>query len=606
MLILGIGDSHDAHACIVRDGELVAVIAEERLSRLKSDGRYPRRAIEAVLHVAGVDASEIDVVAFASKSDWIWQTLYNRQARFSIANWIDEMDTYWRPRLLEGKNMDPLFLFDHFRHIDGPDLNNNPYLPMIDLIRGRPMEEWGAIGDAIRRETIRAHLGILGEKVRFFRHEDCHKSYGYHSSPFVGERSLVFTLEGGGDDSSATLSIAEKGGAIREIWKSNRVHLGRAYCFTTLLLGMNPAQHEYKVMGLAPYGTEYHGRRSLEFFRTINRVEGSQIVNDEKVPDLYFTVGHALRSERFDGIAWGLQVWLEETISQWVANACREFGSDSVILSGGVAQNIKVCKVLTELPEVRQFWAGPISGDGSLCIGAAWLASRALAPQVPIKGLPGVYLGTAHGPKAVDAAVEALKLRDRFQIIDKPSTAAVAGWLDQGRIVARFSGRMEFGQRALGNRSILADPRRWDSVERVNRQIKYRDFWMPFTPSMTERQAKKMIENPKGADWSYMTIAFDLKKEFRTAIPAAIHPADKTVRPQALKRDVNLGYYDLIEAFGNCTGLEVLMNTSFNLHGDAIVESPEQAIHTFLKSEIDVLLFDEVAVSRVNLDEKVA
>jgi carbamoyltransferase len=157
---------------------------------------------------------------------------------------------------------------------------------------------------------------------------------------------------------------------------------------------------------------------------------------------------------------------------------------------------------------------------------------------------------------------------------------------------------MEFGQRALGARSILADPRRWESVERVNNKIKYRDFWMPFTPSMTIEQSEKMIVNPKGVFSPYMTMAFDLKPEWVGRIPAATHPADKTVRPQMLRRQNNDRYYDLIRAFGALSGIECLMNTSFNLHGDAIVESPDDAIRTFLSSELDILLFDEVAIRR--------
>ena len=599
MIILGIHEGHEAHACIVRNGILVAAIAEERLSKIKTDSRYPRRAIDAVLRIAGVSPREIDAVAFASKSNWLWQTLYNKHAKFSVRDWIEECDFYWKPVLLEGKKVSPFDIFDRFRHHAGSDLETNPYYPMLAQARGAPESEWGRLGDAIRQQTVREHLGLGKDKILTFRHEDCHKAYGFYSSPRERAPALMLTIEGGGDDSSATVSTMTADGSITEHWRSNSVHAGRLYAYVTLILGMKPGQHEFKVMGLAPYGTEYHGRRSLEIFNRINRVSGIEILNDKAFPDLYFSIRDALEGERFDGIAWGLQRWIEELLSTWVENTTRHFGLRNVILSGGVAQNIKAVKALAELDSVDHIWAGPISGDGSIGVGAAWLASRKLAPQIAIAGLDSIYLGTEHHSRTISDAVAANQLAGRFNLVERPSGAAAASWLDAGHVVARFSGRMEFGQRALGNRSILADPRRAASVEKVNNKIKYRDFWMPFTPSMTDRAADLMLINPKQHYSPYMTMAFDLKPGFAEALPAVVHPGDKTARAQMLRRTDNPGYYDLMEAFGRLSGHECVMNTSFNLHGDAIAESPDDAIRTFLESDLDVLLFDDLAIARV-------
>lgn len=603
MIILGISEAHEAHACLLRDGELLGVIAEERLSRIKMDSRYPRRAIDSLLSQAGVDPKEIDVVAFAAKSDQLWHVLYNKHAKFTVHDWAEECDFYWKPILLEGKKVSPFEIIDRFRHHCDPDVESDPYYPLLAQVRHTPPEQWGQLGDAIRRKVVHEHLGVAPEKVMFFRHEDCHKAYGVNSSPYKPERALLLTLEGGGDDSSATVNLADADRNFQELWKSNSVNAGRLYAYTTLALGMRPGQHEYKVMGLAPYGTEYHGRNSLEFFRKVNRVVGTEIVNDGLVRDLYFTVRDALRCERFDGVAWGLQTWLEELVCEWVTNNCEAHGVDNVVLSGGVAQNIKVTKAVADLACVRQVWAGPVAGDGSIGVGAAWLAHRNICPDVPILGLPTAYLGTQHGSEAVRDAIDTAGCAGKYQVIANPTPQDVAAWLEGGLIVARYSGRMEFGQRALGNRSILADPRRAESVDRINQKIKYRDFWMPFTPSMTFEQAERMIHNPKGLYSPYMTMAFDLKPEFRTSIPAATHPGDKTARPQMLRREDNPGYYDLMVAFGKRSGLECVMNTSFNLHGEAIVESPADAVSTFERSELDVLLFDDVAVARTNLPE---
>lgn len=599
MLILGISESHESHACLVRDGELIAAIAEERLSRLKTDVGYPRRAIDTVLKIAGVSPEEIDVVAFAAKSDWIWLSLLKKYALWSVDDWVRECDEYWRPLLLEGKKLSMFHVFDLFKHLV-PGLEDEPYYPVLEKVRNLPPEQWGKVSDAMRAEVIQRHLGISADKIHSFRHEDCHKAYGFYSSPYERTRTLLMTLESGGDDSSATSSLVEADGTITELWRSNRVNAGRAYAYTTLLLGMKPSQHEFKVMGLAPYGTEYHGRRSLEYFRKVNRVVGTEIVNDENLPDLYFTTRDALRTERFDGIAWGLQTWLEELICEWVANNCAAHDVHNVILSGGVAQNIKVGKALADMDCIDRYWAGPISGDGSLGIGAAWLASRKLAPHIPIKSLHTTYLGTEYSSAEVDAALARGNAQSKFTVVDNPSADKVAGWLDAGYVIGRYSGRMEFGQRALGNRSILADPRVFKSVERINNKIKYRDFWMPFTPSMTIEESERLIVNPKSLYSPFMMQAFDLKEEFRESIPAAQHPADKTVRPQMLRKQDNPRYYELIEAFGRRSGLSCVLNTSFNLHGEAIVETPDDALSTFERSDLDVLLFDDVAVLRTD------
>lgn len=600
MIILGIGDSHEAHACLVRDGILVAAMGEERLTRLKADMGYPRRSIDAVLESAGVSPTDIDIVAFAGESGYLFQTLYNCNATLSVQDWVRQCHEYWKPVLLEGKELTPFDDLDLFRD-KVPDMELDPYFPFLERAKASTSDEWDEIGQNVRRETAVSHLGVSPDQIQFFRHEDCHKLYGYYSMAQPKDDVLILTLEGGGDDSSATVSTQQDGKLI-EHWKSNTVMLGRLYRYVTLILGMQPSQHEYKVMGLAPYGTEYHGRRSLEFFRTINNVQGTEIVNTGNIPDLYFSVKDALEGERFDGIAWGLQTYLEEMLCEWVCNNIEAHGLPDVVISGGVAQNIKATKAVAGLPEVQSLWMGPISGDGSLGIGAAWMAMQDAGMTSAIQGLKSVYLGTSATDDEIRAEVANRKLADRFTLIDNPDADTAAGWLVDGLIIARYSGRMEFGQRALGNRSILADPRRAESVERINNKVKYRDFWMPFTPSMMAEEAERLLENPKSIYSPYMTMAFDLKHEYRDAIPGAVHPADKTARPQMLRREDNPGYYDLIAAFKKLTGIGAVLNTSFNLHGDAIVESPSDAIETFLKSEIDVLLFDCIAIVRNRSD----
>ena len=596
MIILGIGDSHEAHACLMRDGKLIAAMAEERLSRLKADGGYPERAVESVLSIAGVKPAQIDHVAIASQYVNPFQILTNREALFSVADWVKLNREYWKPILIDKRDLPDFYDIELFKEkID----RSRRYSEVLNYMPTGGQENLCKIFNTVRKKAVMDHLGISESKIVFYRHEDCHKIYASYSSPYGRSNSLVFSIEGNGDDSSATVSTIDDMGNISEHWRSNDAHVGRLYRLVTLLLGMKPAQHEYKVMGLAPYGTTYHGQRSLEFFRTINKVDGTRICDTKTVPDLYYSVRDCLEGERFDGIAWGLQEWVEELMTEWVANNCKTFGIKNVLLTGGVAQNIKACKAVWELPEIDRFWVGPVAGDGSLGIGAAWLASRILDPQNESQGLPTVYLGSSWTDSEISKAVQSNGLNETFRIIERPGSQKIAQWLEKGHILARFSGRMEFGQRALGNRSILADPRRIENVERINRKIKSRDFWMPFTPSMLEEEVSRMVLNPKKLYSPFMTIAFDSHPEFRDKIPATIHPADKTIRPQMLRREDNPAYYNLLSEFEKLTGIGVLLNTSFNLHGEAIVESPKDAIDTFLGSGLDILVFDNVAISRV-------
>ena len=195
-------------------------------------------------------------------------------------------------------------------------------------------------------------------------------------------------------------------------------------------------------------------------------------------------------------------------------------------------------------------------------------------------------------------AIDQHNIADKFYERTSYNSCDVARWLTEGKIIARFSGRMEFGQRALGNRSIIADPRKFNSVEKINTKVKYRDFWMPFTPTIMFEDCDNILVNPKGIYSPYMTMAFDLKDEYRDVLPAVVHPSDKTVRPQMLRYKDNPKYYDIINEFKKLTGIGVVLNTSFNLHGDAVVESPDDAIQTFIKSELDILLFDNMVISR--------
>ncbi len=593
MIILGISDSHESHACILIDGKLVTAIAEERLSRIKTDSGYPYLSVEKVIKEAGIKKEEIDLVVFAGKKAGLFYTLTKPSALFSVDDWLLQNEMFWKPKLIEKKPLTHLDDFNLFRN-KIKNLEKNPYFDLIEKVENNPESNPYDILQNIRKKTVIEQIGISSDKIIFIRHEECHQFYGYYSQVNFKNNILLFTIEGGGDDSSATISVANDG-EIEEKYKTNSASLGRLYRYITLLLGMKPTQHEYKVMGLAPYGTEYHGKKSLEHFRKYDKVVDDQLINQKIFNDVYYSSKSALEGQRFDGIAWGLQSYLEEILIKWIRNSSEKYEINDIVLSGGVAQNIKAMQAITKIDNINSVWAGPISGDGSLAIGAVWAACKKFSND-KIQGLESIYLGSEMIKSSVDTELN--KNRNKYSILENYSSEDVAKWIDQGKIIARCEGKMEFGQRALGNRSILADPRKIETVERINKKIKYRDFWMPFTPTINYDSCKNYLDNKSNVYSPFMTMAFDLRKGLAEKLPAVVHPADKTCRPQMLKKEDNKEYYNIIEEFEKISGHPVLLNTSYNLHGDAIVETPEQAIDTFNKSDIDILLLGGKAIFR--------
>ena len=594
MIILGICDSVESHACLLKDGKLVAAISEERLTRIKADAGYPKKSIEKVLEIGQIKPHQIDIVAIAGYDNGLFQSIYKPGALFTIQDWIEQNEKYWKPKLYENKKLGELDDFLYWKK-KYPKIKNNIYKDLIKRATKKNIRHHTKIFNEVRKKVICNHLKINEKKIKVFRHETCHQYYGLFSQQQKKKNSLILTLEGMGDDSSATISLANKKG-IKEIYRTSDAMIGRLYRYITLLLGMKPGQHEYKVMGLAPYGQEYHGKKSLNHFKKFNKISGHKITRNKKLKDVYYSSRSELHGERFDGIAWGLQKFTEDFLKKWTINCIKKFKIKDVILSGGVAQNIKAVKYLQDQKMIKSVWTGPISGDGSLSIGAAWMASKYYDKTNKIKGLEDIYLGSKISDEEIKKVVNS-KCK-KFKILKDVKNKNIAKWIANGLIVARCVGRMEFGQRALGNRSILADPRRMESVEKINSKIKYRDFWMPFTPSMTYEGSQKILKNPKKVYSPFMTMAFDLNKGYAEKLPGVIHPADKTTRPQMLKRKNNPSYYNLIKEFEKITKLPILLNTSFNLHGDAIVENANQAVNTFLKSDLDILILNNIAIIR--------
>ncbi len=588
MYILGIVEGHNCSAALLKDGEIIAVCFEERLSRLKMDLGYPRRAIQYCLDYAGITPDEIDHVAMVTENLPFAQVVVKREALFSMEDYIKEQEEYWKPVLLEGKKVDYVSLFKEKIVLD--DLQYD--IQDLNLER-TSFKEFRKI----RMDTVKKSLRKNNDQIHIMNHHLAHSMYAIFTTPFCYDRELlVLASDGYGDDCSASAGVYSDG-KFNFIAKSVGSGIGRIYRYATLLLNMKQGVDEFKVMGLAPYAKEYHWRKAYDALKVYLKVNGMEIDYTNPDKDIYFSLKERLKSVRFDGIAAGLQYFCEDISREWVTNCIKETGIRDVVYSGGVAMNIKINKSLMDLDEVEDIFVGPSGGDESLSVGAAYALCYELYPQIKIKPMEHTYLGPAYDKEAVRKAIDT-GLPTGFRIIEDPSDDMVADLLAERNVIARSCGRMEYGARSLGNRSILANSSDFRMIRKINDKIKRRDFWMPFAPIILRERMEDYVVNPKGVLSPYMTMGFDSTPLAIEHLRAAIHPADDSMRPQILEEEQNPELYRLMKKYEEKTGMGGMLNTSFNLHGEPVCASPEDSIKTFLNSELDGLVMDGYLILR--------
>ena len=588
MYILGIVEGHNSSAALLKDGEIIAVCFEERLSRLKNDFGYPYRAIDYCLNYAGIAPDEISHIAMVTERLPLGQVAVKREATFTVEDYIREQEEYWKPVLIEGKKVDYLELFK-----DKINWKDFPY-----EVTGRSFER--ANFDEfkkMRMETVKKRLNKKDDQIHIVNHHLAHSMYAIFTAPFCYSKDLlVLASDGYGDDCSSSVGIF-KNKKFQFIAKSKGNGIGRLYRYAVLLLGMRPGVDEHKAMGLAPYAKEYHWRKVYEKLKTYLKVKGMEIEYTNPDKDIYFSLKEKLKAVRFDGISAGIQYFCEDISKEWVKNCIDATGIGNVVMSGGVSMNIKINKVLMELEEVEDIFVGPSGGDESLSLGAAYALCYQLYPGIKIKPLAHSYLGPGHNKTEIKKSIDS-KLPSGFKVVENPDDNMIAGLFADKKVIARSIGRMEYGARALGNRSILADASDYNMIKKINDKIKRRDFWMPFAPVILKERMHDYIVNKKNVMSPYMTIGFDSTPLARRHLIASLHPADYSMRPQILEREHNPGLYSLIKKYEKKTGIGGLLNTSFNLHGEPICEGPEDSIKTFLNCDLDGLLMEGYLILR--------
>jgi carbamoyltransferase len=588
MYVLGISRVHDSAAALVRDGEIIAFAEEERFTRVKHDGRFPSKAVAFCLEQAGITLAEVDHVAF------YWQRWKEalHAARVFARYFPGTLDVFRNRREGGTKSAGWLQTWRHGGGSGGVDDFHVGGAVLAHIKRTYTLEQ--EVKDAV------GWTGPAKFTVHLVDHHRAHAASAFHISPF--EQAAVLTLDGVGSDGTSTLLGVGKGNRIHDLKRIKFPHsLGAMYAIVTGYLGFYPTVDEGKVMGLAPLGRDTYveqfrdlvhlhddggfeldlswfshhrnGRHevSRKFLDTFGPArERTKITADNPMP------------QHYSDIAFALQVTLEEAglhLARWLQ---KETGMTKLAVAGGVALNsVMNGRILLETP-FEEFFAQPAAADDGASLGSA------LEVSVGKYGRPRPKDGfTYTGPEFTEAEMEQALVDAgvEYERMDDIAGHAAAKIAD-GTIIGWVQGRMECGPRALGNRSLLADPRHAESKERMNEKVKHREPFRPFAPScLAERAGEYFVSDYPSP---VMLLVFDVLEHQRAAVPAITH-VDGTARVQTVSRADNPLYYELISKFDALTGVPMLVNTSFNDNNEPIVCTPQDAIACYLKTDVDAL-----------------
>lgn len=576
--ILGISAFyHDSAACLLRDGQILAAASEERFTRIKGDKAFPSHAVAYCLREAGITLANVDAVGFYDKPLLKFERI--------LETYIGVAPRGFRSFLMAG----PLWIKEK-------------------LFTEREI-----------REALE-----YDRKVLFSEHHEAHAASAFFPSPF--EEAAVLTIDGVGEWATASIGVGRGNDIelIRELhWPDS---LGLLYSAFTHYIGFKVNSGEYKVMGLAPYGEPRYVNTILDELIDL-REDGSFTLNQEF---FNYLTGLTMTSHRFHELFGGpprnpegdltqrdmdlarsVQDVCEEIMLRMARTAHRETGLSRLCMAGGVALNcVGNGRILREGP-FEDIWIQPAAGDAGGSLGVAFLIwhrhfgqPREVSPGRD--SMKGAYLGPEFADGEIERAL--LSAGARFERLDRPRlNRRVASILAEGGIVGWFNGRMEFGPRALGSRSIFGDPRNPNIQSQMNLKIKYRESFRPFAPCVLRERVQEYFELDR--DSPYMLLVAPVREERRlpmteeaqelwgiervnaprSDIPAVTH-IDYSARVQTVARDTNPDHYDLIAAFDDLTGCAVLVNTSFNVRGEPIVCTPDDAYRCFMRTEMDCLV----------------
>ena len=596
---------HDPAAALLRDGVILSAVEEERFKRQKhAPGLFPAAAITSCLAQAGLALEDVEVIAVG----------------YSPARWRERLGVETM-RALAAPGLQQVV--DRGRRGLRTDMHG-----VLDAIAAtvaalteiqHRSAAWITDSHAAMRIAAQAGWPGLAGRIVFVDHHRAHALAALHASGFP--ETAVVVLDGVGEFAAGTVWNTDQTGLRCILETSLPNSLGYFYAAATAFLGFTPWQDEGTTMALAPYGRadpalaerlDKVARLTPDGF-DVTELVGSSLGFGLSldVPRARSCLAQAMRlpprapeqplTDDHRNLAWLFQAFLEDAASRFARHALATTKRQRLCVAGGVFLNCKLNGVLRPLVAPGHFYAFPVSGDAGLAVGAA-LAGAAV-PDPERIAMPSLALGPQDDPAAITAALEQAGL-PIVELSDAP--AALARVLAHQHVAFWYWGRAEYGPRALGRRSILADPRDATVAMRINRRIKRRAEWRPFAPSLLHTEAGRVLEgvNPNGPLLT-MTETYTVRREWRTRIPAVLHPADFSTRPHTVSPQDGL-YYHVIDAFFRLTGVPLLLNTSLNGPGEPIANRPEHVIALFFTSDADLLAFGDRIVIKPDRWEAIA
>ncbi len=577
MLVLGLGDHVSCGSALVRDGKLISAMTDERLVREKMVFGVPRESIRWHLDYHDIQPSDIDFVAIGSRNQHI------------VDGYVDFRDGWFGLQRSKFKQV----LFD-IASKAAPYRSRLPFIESVYYASRQP----AFISRRRRLKTIlRQEFGIFAP-VSFVDHHLCHVSSAYYTSGF--ESATVFSVDGGGDGKCASVYNVVNGQFTKLADIDSFHSLGNFYSYITQICGFKGGKHEGKITGMAAYGEPEY----LDLLEKLLVFKDGTFVNQGNI--FFNSAVETLRKllpKDFShvNLASSVQKHAENLASQLVQHWVRITGQRNVALAGGVMANVRINQTIHELDEVDSIFIHPGMADDGIPVGAALTAFHRLTNDGDAAGrhkaMDNVYLGPEFSREEIEQELEKNDLP-----FDCPPNLAkyVAELLADSKVVGRFDGKMEYGPRALGNRTLLYRPDDRSIQYWLNNALNRTEF-MPFAPAVLEEEAEKCFKNMKGAENTarFMTITFDCTDEMRESCPGVVH-IDGTARPQIVSKSDNPGVHEILVEFQKITELPCVINTSFNMHEEPIVCTPADAIRSFLAGGIDYLILGDVVAKNPN------
>ena len=581
MYILSMHLGHNATVALFKDDKFLEVVSQEKFDNIKNSAKFPKQAIEYILNKYNLKTQDIDYIVNASK--------------YVFPN---QMYDYLTDTNVVNENSIKSLIKKTYRFLE-----YKTNLPLFKKINSARMSFLGKKGYEEFVSKLK-QIGFKADNIHMVEHHECH---AYSPIALVGDSDtkwLIFTMDGSGDGLSSTVNIYSNGKIQRIASTCQEYSLGGVYSNITKFLGMKILEHEYKVMGLAAYSKEDYYKRTYEkIFKDLIWLNDDGLTFSAKfsINNLMLYMKDMGFGERFDNIAGALQYFTENLVIKWIKNAIEKTGISNIMTSGGVFMNVKMNQRILELPEVDKAFFMPSCGDESNVFGATASFVKNYLNK-PLKQNLSIYLGMEYTNNDIRDFIDSNGLSKKYKVefyddIEKK----IAELLSEFNTVARFCGRTEFGARSLGNRALLANPSDMKSFYMVNDQIKVRDFWMPFAPSILDIDMDNYIKEYSSSKYEpyYMIATYDSKPKFQQDCRAAMHQGDKTARPQMVTKQLNERYYNLISEFKKITGIGAVLNTSLNLHGYPLVGTPEQAIFTLENSDLQYLAIENWLISKI-------